>query len=111
MEFKFYKRAVLLVSQLIFTLVLFWIKNPQESPAVLKFIVKKGLASPRFFSRNVLTEKHSLSFKQKLEKVVQEYKKHSSKSFSELENILSSKSELLYFLVRKFKPEIVIETG
>ncbi len=118
MEFKFYKRGILWISQLISTLILFWIKNPEETLSVLKFIFKKGLASPRFLSRNVLTEKYSLSFKQKLEKVAKEYQKHSSllnlahpTSLKKLENVLTTKSEFLYFLVRKLKPEVVIETG
>lgn len=118
MEFRYYKRATLWVSQLIYTLVLFWAKKPKETPAIIKFIIGKGLASPRFFSRNVQTEKHELSFKQKLDNVTKKYQKYSSKldlskpkSYEDLENILSSKSELLYFLVRKLKPEVIIETG
>jgi len=118
MKTRYYKRAFLWITQLSITLLIFWLKNPKETSSVIKFFFKKTLAFPRFLNRNVLTEKHSESFKNRLEKVSKLYIKFSSKfnpsdprSYFILEDVLSSKSELLYFLVRKLKPGIVLETG
>lgn len=118
MNIRNLKRAFLWTRQLSITLMIFWAKNPKESLAIIRFILKKALAFPRFLNRNVLTEKHSQSFRDRLEMISKLYPKFStkfnladSKSYKELEKILSSKSEILYFLVRKLKPKIVLETG
>lgn len=103
---------------LIYTLSKFWVKNPNDSLAILSFIVEKIVASPRFFSRNVLVEKHSQEFKKILFQTVELYRKFGKNfnvndptSYKKLEKILSEKSQILYFLVRKLKPKIVVETG
>lgn len=112
------KRAVLWVGILIYTLAKFWIKNPKDSVAILNFIIEKIVASPRFFSRNVLVERKSQEFKENLLQTVKLYRKFGKSfnvndpiSYKRLEKILSNKTQILYFLVKKLKPEIVVETG
>lgn len=112
------KRGFLWVGSLILTLFKFWIKNPKYTPAVLNFVIKKTLASPRFISRNILIEKHSLQFKRKLSETVQLYRKfgksfelENPQTYKKLETILSDKAQILYFIIRKLKPKIVVETG
>lgn len=109
---------MLWVKELTFTLTKFWVKNPSETPAIIGFVLEKFLASPRFFSRNILVEKHSLQFEDVLAKTVKLYKKHGQsfnlknpKAYDQLKTILQSKSQLLYFLVRKTKPATIVETG
>lgn len=116
MKFIYIKRGVHWVAELLITLLIFWIKNPKEAPAILRFIFKKIIAFPKFFSRNILTEKHSKNFKEKLDIISQLYDKleHSSdpnkqNSHTQLKHL--SKFEILYFLVRKLKPQVVAETG
>lgn len=112
------KRGLLWVKELTFTLTKFWIENPSETPAVVEFVLEKVIASPRFISRNILVEKHGQEFSQMLSKTVKFYKKYgrdfnlnNPKSYDKLGSILQNKSQLLYFLVRKIKPNIVVETG
>lgn len=96
----------------------FWVKNPEETLAILKFIIKKGAKSPRFFARNVLIEKNTANYSKRLIDVENLYNKYSKKfdisnsnSLEYFEKIFDSKFQMLYFLVRKLKPKIVVETG
>jgi hypothetical protein len=118
MKIIHYKRATLWMYSLSLTLVKFWVKNPQETPAIASFILEKGIASPRFFSRNVLTEKYSKEIETELSETAKLYVRYGKnfdpkdpKSYRKLEPIISNKSQMLYFLVRKLKPEIFVETG
>ena len=111
-------RAILWIKELLITLLIFWIKNPKETPAILTFLKEKSFASPRFFSRNVLTEKHTQSFEKTLselpilyEKFSKEFNPESVNSYQNLEKFLSTKQHILYFLVRKLKPKLFVETG
>ncbi len=112
------KRGLLWIKELTFTLTKFWIKNPGETPAILGFILEKAIASPRFLSKNIMVEKHSQKFGDMLTKTTALYKKYGlsfnprdSRSYEKLKTILQNKSQLLYFLVRKIKPNTVVETG
>lgn len=116
MKFKYIKRGILWVAELLRTLLIFWIKNPKETPTLLRFIFEKIIDSPRFFSRNILTEKHSKDFKEKLDLISQLYGKfgrsfnpNNQDSYIQFKHL--SKSEILYFLIRKLKPRVVVETG
>lgn len=118
MEPRYVQRAFLWVKELLLTLIKFWIKNPQETPAILGFVFEKAIASPRFFVKNVLTEKYSLGIKNSLKQTSQLYDKigknfnpTDKNSYKLLEKTLTSKSQLLYFLVRKIKPDKILETG
>lgn len=111
------KRALHWISLLNITLIKFWVKNLRETPAILNFIFEKITASPRFFSRNVLTEKYAKELKNSLEITVQIYQRlninfsfSNQKSYNKLADILD-KYQLLYFLIRKAKPLVVVETG
>lgn len=112
------KRGLLWIKELVVTLIKFWVKHPEETPAIIGFIFEKIIASPRFILRNVLTEKYALESHSSIKKTVELYKKigttfdpKKASSYKNLETLLSSKSQLLYFLVRKLKPKIVVETG
>lgn len=112
------KRATVWIGMLIFTLVKFWLKNPQETMSILSFITEKITASPKFFSRNVFVESHSLGFEKILLQTTRLYRKygrsfnlHSPRCLKDLEKIYSHKAQILYFLIRKVKPRIIIETG
>lgn len=112
------KRGLLWVKELTFTLAKFWIKNPGETFAIIGFVFEKLLASPRFFSRNILVERHGQEFGEMLNKTIKLYNKYGKgfnpkdpKSYINLNSVLQNKSQLLYFLVRKIKPSIVVETG
>lgn len=112
------KRAVLWVFELIKTLIVFWVKNPLETPAVLKFLLKKLSSLPRFMGRNVLTENHQVEFESQLLNIGVLYKKLKSqfkladpKSYKLLNKHLDNRSKFLYFLIRTTKPNIVVETG
>lgn len=103
---------------LIFTLFKFWLKNPQETPTILSFILQKSLASSRFFSRNILIEKHTKEYQAILLQTVKLYEKYNriynpflSSSYKKLETILPDKIQILYFLIRKLKPKVIVETG
>ncbi|MBI2018537.1 class I SAM-dependent methyltransferase [Candidatus Daviesbacteria bacterium] len=118
MELKYLKRALLWVKELSITLLKFWINNPKETPAILVFILEKLIASPRFFAKNVLVEKHTKKATTAINKTVLLYKKYGKsfdytkqKSYEVLEPHLWSKFQILYFLVRKLKPKNVVETG
>lgn len=111
-------RALLWLTKITKTLLIFWVKNPTETPAILGFIFEKVLALQRFFIRNVMTEKQSSNFSIQLSQIVKLYNLHNKKfdpkdsnSYKNLEKVLNSKSQLLYFLVRKINPKIVLETG
>ena len=118
MELKYLKRALLWVKELSITLLKFWINNLKETPAILVFILEKLIASPRFFSKNVLIEKHTKKAKNAINKTVLLYKKYAKgfdytqqTSYEVLESHLWSKFQILYFLVSKLKPKVVVETG
>lgn len=118
MESKYFQRAILWIRELLVTLLKFWIKNPQETPTILGFMFEKIVASPRFLARNVLTEKYSLGTKESLRQTSKLYQKFGESfdpadknSYKQLEDNLTSKSQILYFLVRKIKPAKVLETG
>ena len=118
MRLTYFIRAFLWISKLIYTLCKFWIRNPQESKTVLLFLIEKLSASSRFLSRNIYIEKHSQEFNEVLiqtVKLYKEYGKHfkpnDTNSYRRLDSILSNKTQILYFLVRKLKPKLVVETG
>lgn len=118
MRFIHLRRTLLWIFSLTGTLFKFWVKNPQHSLIILGFIIEKITASPRFFSKNVLIEKHSINFKKSLNTTTKLYKKYGiyfnprdQKSYEKLEKVLSNKTQILYFLVRKLKPKIIVETG
>ena len=112
------KRLVGWIVMLSFTLLKFLIKNPQETPAILAFILQKSMASPKFLSRNVIIEKHYQKYQTVLLQTVKLYTKYchsfnprNPDSYIKLNKILSDKTQILYFLVRKIKPRIIVETG
>lgn len=112
------KRASFWIKELSITLFRFWLKNPNETPAILKFVLEKLFASPRFVLKNVLTEKYISESKHSIKTTVALYKKlqsdfnpHDPRSYKKLESLLATKSQLLYFLIRKNKPKIIVETG
>lgn len=118
MQVIYLKRAILWIKELTFTLIKFWVKNPKETPAIIAFILEKFIASPRFILKNVFTEKYASKSKDSIKKTVQLYRKYGknyilkkSTSYQKLDSILDSKSQMLYFLIRKVKPKIVVETG
>lgn len=113
-----FKRAIGWIGMLIFTLFKFWLKNPQETPTILSFVLQKFIASPKFFSRNILIEKHTQEYETILLQTSKLYKRYGpsynpndSESYKKLRKILSDKTQILYFLVRKLKPKAVVETG
>ncbi len=112
------KRAIGWIGMLIFTLFKFWLRNPQETPAILNFILQKSFASSNFFSRNILIEKHTQEYETTMLQTIQLYEKYGSvynprdsKSYKKLEKTLSDKNQILYFLIKKLKPKVVVETG
>ncbi len=112
------QRIVSWVASLTYTLFKFWLKNPQETMSILNFITEKITASPKFFSRNVFIESHSLGFEKILLQTTRLYRKyggrfnlHNPRCLEDLEKICSHKAQILYFLIRKVKPKIVLETG
>lgn len=112
------KRAILWIYLLIITLIRFWVKNAEETPAILSFIFGKIIASPRFLSRNILTEKNAAKLEGSLQATIKLYQQFNQnfnldnpKSYKKLASILDNKFQLLYFLIRKTKPHVVIETG
>lgn len=118
MKLKYLKRGIWWVKELSITLLKFWVNNPKETRAILVFILEKFIASPRFFSRNILVERHTKKAKNAIDKTVPLYKKYGKsfdytkqKGYKILKPHLCSKSQILYFLVRKLKPKIVVETG
>lgn len=118
MTVTYLKRAILWFKELTLTLIKFWVKNPRETPAIISFVLEKLFASPRFILKNVFTEKYATQSKHSIKKTVRIYNKigkefnpNDPKSYEVLKSYLSSKSQLLYFLVRKLKPKIAVETG
>lgn len=118
MKIIYIKRLALWLGLLAYSLSKFWIRNPQETIAILSFIIEKIIAFPRFLSRNVLLEKHHQEFENFLTQTAKLYKKYgknfnpkSPSAYKKLDKILPDKAQLLYFLVRKLKPSIVVETG
>lgn len=117
MKIEYFKKGVFWLIELFKTLLIFWIKNPTETPAILAFIFGKILASPKFFSRNIFIEKHSKSFRWKLDKTSSLYERLTfsftpvdQNSYDTFEKQLS-KFEILYLIIRKIKPQVVVETG
>lgn len=118
MQTIYLKRAVLWIKELTFTLIKFWVKNPAETPAIISFVLQKAIASPRFILKNVFTEKYASRSKDSVQKTATVYRKFGKdfnyknlNSYKKLESVLDSKSQILYFLVRKLKPKIIVETG
>lgn len=118
MELVHIKRSIHWTYELLKTLFLFWLKNPTKLPSIVHFILKKSIAFPRFLNKNVLTEKHSNNYQLILSETTLLYKKYgnnfdpkSLSSYRKLDKILHSKAQMLYFLVRKTKPNLVVETG
>lgn len=118
MKIIYLQRSALWIGLLTYTLIKFWIKNPRESLSILRFIAEKIIALPKFFSRNIFIESHGLKFEEKLLQTTKLYKNHGGsfnlqnpKCLKNLEDKFSHKAQLLYFLIRKIKPKIVIETG
>lgn len=118
MKLIYIKRTISWISTITYTLFKFWIENPRETLAILSFITEKIISSPRFFSRNILIEKHSHEFQKVLIQTTKLYNKFGKKfnpqdpnCYKKLEKILSEKSQILYFLIRTIKPEIILETG
>jgi hypothetical protein len=112
------KRAALWSKQLSSTLIKFWVAHPQETPAVIIFLWQKTKIFPMFLSRNVKTEEYTHTFEESLEHVRRLYKTHGKdfnpkdpKSCKKFEKILQDRYQFLYFLVRKTKPDVVVETG
>lgn len=112
------KRAILWVFELTKTLIGFWVKNPLETPAVIRFLLNKLSSVPRFMSKNVLTENHQEQFKYQLLRTKEIYKKLKSKfkldnqkSYTLLSKHLGNRSQLLYFIIRATRPGVVVETG
>lgn len=118
MNLIYLKRAILWIILLILTLIKFWIKNPQETPTILIFVFKKIDSLPRFLLRIVLTEKHAKKLKYSLQSTAKLYHQfnhkfnlNNRKSYKKLNLILNNKFQLLYFIIRKTKPKVVVETG
>lgn len=118
MSYEHVKRGILWISQLLKTLFIFWLKNLNETPAVCRFIIKKAIAIPKFMERNVNTEEHQKDFDTVLnetadiyENLKKQFNSKQTNSYKKLENKLSSKSQIFYFLIRHLKPNIVVETG
>lgn len=112
------QRTILWISLLILTLFKFWAKNPQETLAIVTFILGKLVAAPRFFSRNIFIEKHSRKLERVLSQTSKLYKEYGDNFnpqdlnyYRKLEKLLNNKAQILYFIIRKHKPEIVVETG
>lgn len=110
-------RALRWSKELSITLFDFWKKNPDKSMSVLGFVLEKMSSFPKFLNRNVFIEQRNHSFEDSLdsiEKIFQKYKTmnlYDKKVIAKLEKILTSRSQYLYLIVRKTKPEIVLETG
>ncbi len=118
MSATYFKRALLWFKELGVTLIKFWVKNPGETPAIISFILEKTVASPKFIVRNVFFEKYVKEKESSVREAIKLYKKlgktfnpDDSASYKKLEPQLRTKSQLLYFLIRKLKPKIVVETG
>lgn len=118
MNLIYLQRAVMWIYLLIKTLIKFWAKNPQETHSILNFIFEKITASPRFLYRNVLIENYSKKLVTSLEQTVKLYSSidydfslNNPKSFRKINQHLTNKFQLLYFLIRQIKPTIVVETG
>lgn len=118
MKAIYFKRSVLWIGALILSLTKFWVKNPKYSLIIFSFILEKTTVLPKFFSRNILIEKHQKLFEEILLKTINLYKKYGKRfnpnnpnSYKRLADILPEKMQILYFMVRKIKPKFVVETG
>lgn len=118
MKFIYLRRAYLWVAELTKTLIVFWVKNPMETPAILWFIFSKLIVSPKYLLRNVFVEKRGLEFRNFIDETVAIYNKignsfnpYSPSSYAKVEPYLQNKFQIYYFVVRKVKPKIVLETG
>lgn len=106
------------IKSLTSSLLSFWAKNPKATLPIVKFIFKKIIYSPKFLKRNVMIESEQNFFENKLKKIQNVYKDYSKDfnprekmSYDRLKSKLDEKEQILYFLVRKLKPKIVVETG
>ena len=118
MQFIYLKRSFTWFWELAKTLFQFWYKNLSETPAVLRFFIKKTAYIQIFLDRNVHTEKRQESYQDFLVKLEKMYQKNKGKfnpkdqkSYNNLGKLLDTKQQILYFLIRKIKPEIMVETG
>jgi len=118
MQFIYLKRSLSWFWELSKTLIQFWYKNPSETPAIFRFFIKKTAYIKIFLDRNVHTEKRQKSYQEilvNLERLYQIYKNKfnpkDQKSYNKLGKLLDTKQQILYFLIRSIKPEIMVETG
>lgn len=112
------KRAFGWASLLIYTLIKFWIKNPQATPAIVLFLIQKFLYLPKFLDRNIMVEKHTQRFSEEIKKITKIYdslnKRFNLRSqdyFRNLQSEIPDRYALLYFIVRALKPKVIVETG
>ncbi len=118
MNSKHYKRALLWTKEVISSLLAFWVKHPLETPLVLTFLYNKLFIFSRFLKRNVLIESQEIDFEKLIQNTQKLYNKEKSKfqfdnpkTYKNLESKISTRPQFLYFLVRKLKPKIIVETG
>lgn len=111
-------RSIVWFKELLSTLIKFWLKNPSETVAIIKFLYRKILVSPRFVLRNVFTEEYIHTTHNLLQETILLYRKVNNRftpdkglSYQLLYPLVSNKMQMLYFLIRKTKPQIVVETG
>ncbi|KKQ47607.1 MAG: hypothetical protein US67_C0049G0001, partial [Candidatus Woesebacteria bacterium GW2011_GWD1_38_10] len=100
------------------SLIRYWLNHPFETPAIIRFFLKKAVYIPKFTKRNVLTEKEQFNFEENLDRVTHLYQKYGNKfnakykdSYTKLDKLLTDKEQILYFQIRKYRPSIVLETG
>jgi len=110
------KRSVLWISELLISLFKFWIKNPWTLPLIFIFFIKKLKYIPFFLHRNTAIEQYSNEFGELLKQTVDLYKERKfnpkdKRSYDKLKKDIKNPYQILYFLVRKLKPKIIVETG
>ena len=118
MQIVHIKRSFIWGKELLFTLFIFWSKHPQHTWPIMRFIIKKAISLPRFLKRNVATESTTKDYSQLLNETINLYNKYKDsfeptdpKSYKKLTNLLTNKLQIIYFLIRKTKPNLIIETG
>lgn len=113
------KRTFLWFSKILISLLAFWSKDVLGNTyPIIRFFFKKSLSVPRFMKRNVKTEEMEENFQDKLFNAQKLYKKNGRlfntnniEGLKKLNELVSSKELVVYFLVRKAKPKVVVETG
>ena len=76
---KYLKRTALWFYLLIGSLIRYWLNHPFETPAIIRFFLKKAVYIPKFTKRNVLTEKEQFNFEENLDRVTHLYQKYGNK--------------------------------